>query len=79
MSKSVNSGLGIVLFAAAMAVSGSASATPSFPTCTQANWGEIFTTYTQRPNGGYVQRIFECSSSGWTVIGMYNEHGCINY
>ena len=69
MSKSVNSGLGIVLFAAAMVAGGSASAAPTFP-CTQANWGEIFTTYTQRPNGGYVQRIFECSSSGWTVIGM---------
>lgn len=77
MSKSLNYGLGVVLFAAAMGVTGSASAAPPHP-CTQANWGEVSVIYTERP-GGFIQRIFECSSAGWTLIGVCNQNGCEYY
>jgi len=81
MHKTFIHGVAIALLSAAMAYSGSAAAIPGGPStpCTEANWGEIATVESYSPRTGYVQRIYECTDLGWSIIARCDESGCIYY
>lgn len=81
MFKTFTCGAAIALFSAAMGFSGSAAAIPGDPStpCTEANQGEITSVESYSPRTGYIQRIYECTPYGWSIIARCDESGCIYY
>jgi hypothetical protein len=81
MYKTMIHGAAIALFSAALGFSGSAAAIPGGPgtPCTEANLGEIAAVESYSPRTGYIQRIYECTDFGWSIIARCDDNGCIYY